>query len=254
MPSFEQIKNVIRRSSRVDERRARYTIYVSWVLLPVIVLFPMFQSYTGLLAGVILALSAVILVANFFVYYSAWETGRRLLPILGAAVAAFALLYFLWLGYEQGASFVWIFVFPLLVMFMLGIFWGAIGSVFMLVMSVIIMIGGSDVGSYDYSSALIIRFGLSFGMVSALALGFEYWRVAIEMDREEISSELDQVRIERDALKGLARVCSWCSSVRSDDGLWMSLESYVSEKEDAEITHSICPNCAEKQASRIKPG
>lgn len=47
-------------------------------------------------------------------------------------------------------------------------------------------------------------------------------------------------------LRGLVPVCSWCSNVR-DGEVWGDMESYIRNHSEASITHSICPNCLERQ-------
>jgi|GEM_PF-1198666 len=47
-------------------------------------------------------------------------------------------------------------------------------------------------------------------------------------------------------LEGLLPICSLCKKIRDRDGNWQYLECYISERSDAEFTHSICPECAKK--------
>jgi len=48
-------------------------------------------------------------------------------------------------------------------------------------------------------------------------------------------------------LRGLLPVCAWCRRVRSDTGYWQQIEAYVAANSDAEITHSLCPECAARE-------
>ncbi len=45
------------------------------------------------------------------------------------------------------------------------------------------------------------------------------------------------------ALKGLIPICAWCRKVREDNGFWTQVEVYVSQRSEADFTHSICPEC-----------
>ena len=47
-------------------------------------------------------------------------------------------------------------------------------------------------------------------------------------------------------LRGLLPICSYCKNVRDDTGFWQKIEAYVSERSEAEFSHSICPDCAKK--------
>lgn len=47
-------------------------------------------------------------------------------------------------------------------------------------------------------------------------------------------------------LEGLLPICSYCRRLRDADGRWMSLESYVEFRSEAQFSHGICPECYEK--------
>lgn len=245
---LQEIYRVVARSSSLDRRRSRYTVYVSWVLVPVVLLFPMFNSYTGMLANTILVILAVTLIANLLIYATTWRWIQDTLPYIGVTVATGALLYFLHLGFAEGGSAMWVFVYPLLAMFMIGILWGFLGSVFVLCFGMYLMANGGELGGFEYSDEFIKRFALSFSLVTALALGYEYWRVATELRKEAIDDELSRAR---NALAEFANVCSWCNSIKSNEQQWQTLEEYISTKEDRGVSHSICPTCEEKQKAEL---
>ena len=241
---FTQFKTVLARSSQVDLSRARYTIYVSWVLLPVIVVFPMMNTFSGTLANVVLGLIAVIVVENVLIYTTNWQPGQKILPFIGVTVAVCSTLYFLYLGYGDGAAAMWIFVVPVLSAFMLGVLWGGIAAAISVLGGTFIMLNSSDLGGHIYGNEFSLRFVFSFSLVTALTLGYEYWRVALEIEKEAIGNELTRTR---DALAELSTVCSWCHSIKTKTDSWQSLENYVTSKEHKTISHSICPECSAKQ-------
>jgi hypothetical protein len=248
--SLQDTYKVISRSSVFDPRRTRYTTYVSWLLLPVIFLFPLVNDYTGLLAQVLLGIIGVIVISNLIVYRTDWRLGQKVIPYIGISVSLGTFLYFVYLGYGQGASAMWIFAFPLVAMFMMGAFWGLAGSISALAASVYIMSSAADPDVYHYSYEFTLRFAVSFSLVTALAFGFEYWRVSLELQKEAIDEELSNAR---SVIAELARVCSWCNSIKTEDDSWVSLETYVSSKEDTDVSHSICPDCAIKERAQLKP-
>ena len=47
-------------------------------------------------------------------------------------------------------------------------------------------------------------------------------------------------------LQGLLPICSYCKKIRDDKGYWKQLEAYIEEHSEAEFSHSICKECAEK--------
>jgi hypothetical protein len=51
-------------------------------------------------------------------------------------------------------------------------------------------------------------------------------------------------------LEGFLPVCSYCKSIRHDDN-WMQLESFLHERSNVRLTHSLCPGCARKHYGHV---
>jgi len=47
-------------------------------------------------------------------------------------------------------------------------------------------------------------------------------------------------------LQGLIPICASCKRIRDDKGYWNRVEIYIEEHSEAEFTHDICPECANK--------
>ena len=47
-------------------------------------------------------------------------------------------------------------------------------------------------------------------------------------------------------LSGLLPICSHCKKIRDDKGYWNRIEAFIQEHSEAEFSHSICQECAEK--------
>jgi hypothetical protein len=54
-------------------------------------------------------------------------------------------------------------------------------------------------------------------------------------------------------LEGMLQVCASCKKIRTDEGAWKQIETYVSNHSDASFTHGICPSCAEKLYPDFNP-
>lgn len=54
-------------------------------------------------------------------------------------------------------------------------------------------------------------------------------------------------------LTALLPVCAWCRRVRDDqaDGAWMPLEQYLADHTATQVTHAICPSCAERYLGQV---
>jgi hypothetical protein len=48
-------------------------------------------------------------------------------------------------------------------------------------------------------------------------------------------------------LEGLLPICSFCKSIRNEEGDWEPLETFMSKRSDAEFTHGFCPRCVKAQ-------
>lgn len=64
----------------------------------------------------------------------------------------------------------------------------------------------------------------------------------LRREKEALEKALSDIKI----LRGLIPICSSCKKVRDDTGYWQQVDTYVRDHSEAEFTHSICPECAEK--------
>lgn len=71
-------------------------------------------------------------------------------------------------------------------------------------------------------------------------------RIQADEERAQLIQELTDALKQVKALKGLLPICASCKSIRDDKGYWQQVELYISSRTDAEFTHGICPECAEK--------
>ncbi len=58
--------------------------------------------------------------------------------------------------------------------------------------------------------------------------------------------ELNAAREEIKVLDGLLPICSFCKKIRDEEGHWDEVESYIHNRSEATMSHSVCPECAEK--------
>jgi hypothetical protein len=87
--------------------------------------------------------------------------------------------------------------------------------------------------------------GYLFGFLF-LAYGFWRWLPkVIELEKQK-KDDLNKAVEEIKVLSGLLPICSTCKKIRSDDGYWSQIESYIAARSEAEFSHGICPECQEK--------
>lgn len=71
-------------------------------------------------------------------------------------------------------------------------------------------------------------------------------RIALEKQKDKLIDDLSKALDKVKTLSGFLPICASCKKVRDDKGYWQQIEAYISEHSEAEFSHSICPNCAEK--------
>ncbi len=71
-------------------------------------------------------------------------------------------------------------------------------------------------------------------------------RKVAEDQREALIVELQEALAKIKSLKGLLPICSSCKKIRTDKGSWEQIEVYIRDRSEADFSHSICPECAER--------
>ncbi|MFH1035459.1 MAG: MASE3 domain-containing protein [Pseudomonadota bacterium] len=83
------------------------------------------------------------------------------------------------------------------------------------------------------------------------------WRLAVfsrditerklrDQERERLLAQLQKALAEVKTLSGLLPICAHCKRIRDDKGEWERIENYISRRSQAEFTHAICPDCAQR--------
>ena len=69
----------------------------------------------------------------------------------------------------------------------------------------------------------------------------------------EREQELEEALTGLKVLRGLLPICASCKKIRSDDGSWQQLETYISRHSEADFTHGLCPACLAQIDPTIDP-
>ena len=70
-----------------------------------------------------------------------------------------------------------------------------------------------------------------------------------ESDKEHLIAELEEALIQIKTLRGILSICSYCKKIKNDKGYWDQIETYIRDRSEAEFSHGICQECAEKYYS-----
>ena len=88
----------------------------------------------------------------------------------------------------------------------------------------------------------------AFFAISALLI----YEVRSNLDkREKLINELQQALDQVKTLSGLLPMCSSCKKIRDDQGYWNQVEVYISDHSEAEVSHGLCPDCAQKLYPKV---
>lgn len=68
-------------------------------------------------------------------------------------------------------------------------------------------------------------------------------RTTAEAERDKTILDLQHALDEVKTLRGILPLCSFCKKVRDDMGYWEQVDVYILKHSQADISHSICPDC-----------
>jgi len=71
-------------------------------------------------------------------------------------------------------------------------------------------------------------------------------RKQAEEERERLILELKEALSQVRTLSGLVPICASCKKIRNDKGYWEQIEVYIRDHSEAEFSHGICPECAQR--------
>lgn len=74
----------------------------------------------------------------------------------------------------------------------------------------------------------------------------QLYRHQLEILLEERTHKLRQAMDEIETLRSIVPLCSFCKKVREEDGYWEQVDIFIGKHLEADISHSICPDCLGK--------
>ena len=69
----------------------------------------------------------------------------------------------------------------------------------------------------------------------------------LERELQRTVSKLQEALTNVRTLSGLLPICAWCKKIRTDQGYYEQIESFISAHTDATFTHGICPDCEARE-------
>jgi hypothetical protein len=72
------------------------------------------------------------------------------------------------------------------------------------------------------------------------------FRIKIQHENEQLIDRLKKALDEINTLEGILPLCSFCKKIRDEEGHWEQVDVYIYKHSEADISHSVCPDCMEK--------
>ena len=55
------------------------------------------------------------------------------------------------------------------------------------------------------------------------------------------------------SVEGILPICASCKKIRDEEGNWHEIDSYIRDRSEAEFSHGVCPECAERLYPEFNP-
>jgi len=181
--------------------------------------------------------------------YWAWKTRfeYRTLDVRKRCLLAILILSAL------GLSFVWMPVIVMLIFPLLLIMsrWGQLfdAAVGTLIPAIIMSVAtGNKAGLFASYSGPEAFFGMVVFLLALVYVSYSSTLTHSELidHQHKLRALVEQKTTEVKTLSGLLPICSHCKKIRDDRGYWNQIEEYLHEHSEAEFSHSICIECADR--------
>ena len=66
-----------------------------------------------------------------------------------------------------------------------------------------------------------------------------------------IARQTRKLRHRITTLEGILPTCAHCKAIRDENGEWTRIETYISDRTDAQFSHGVCPKCMDQHYSEL---
>lgn len=73
------------------------------------------------------------------------------------------------------------------------------------------------------------------------------------MELRRVNQELHTALEEIKTLRGILPLCSFCKKIRTADKTWEDVDVYIHKHTEADISHSVCPECMKQHYPEFYP-
>jgi len=230
----------------------------------IIILGGFFLILLGILAFVqqnyklgIIDFTMLIVLAGLFSFLRK-SKNHNLVGLIGTVILGAFYFFLIAYGGVSKSAYVWLFTYPLISLFLLGIRLGTTLSFVLLGSVTVIFVFGTKIPYFtSYNTDLILRIVPAYIIIILFAFVMEKVRKitqnrltftnieleAANEDKGKLIHELQHRISELKVLQGIVPMCANCKKIRNDSGFWEQVEKYFQERSDTKFSHSICPEC-----------
>lgn len=97
----------------------------------------------------------------------------------------------------------------------------------------------SNTGAHNCSISIIPRYNNLGKIVGATCASADITHLNQYKKVLPENKSVNEIKI----LKGILPLCSFCKSIRDEQGAWESIDAYITKHTEAQISHAICPSC-----------
>ncbi|WP_299979541.1 hypothetical protein [Desulfobacula sp.] len=246
---FQELYFPTNKNSKLNNENKRKRVYfltATSVAVPLLLAF----GFSHLMIGGGLKdawanfLTAGILIVVFQILRKAEndETPYR----IATTAITFLFLYNVASGLYNGADILWLYIYPMTALFLLGSKEGIVWSGLMMGTAFAMIQFPGVLNVFDYSTDFKTRFIISMLVVTFFSWLFESLRQHFYERLQNQKIELEAAFTKIKTLSGMIPICASCKKIRDDSGYWNQIESYIQKHSEAEFSHGICPECAKK--------
>ena len=109
-----------------------------------------------------------------------------------------------------------------------------------------------DGSEFPVEVGLGYSYGQADNLFSAVVIDISKQQ-KVEQERERLIVELKDALSRVNQLSGLLPICASCKKIRDDSGYWNQIEAYIRDHSEADFSHGICPDCANKLYPDLGP-
>ncbi len=164
-------------------------------------------------------------------YFESQPGTINMAGILIMYVAYARLFWLLWRAYREGRSF-----------YTLAIMAGQIAYFAGLVNDGLVADGAYSffyVSEYAY---LIVVMTMAYALLGR----FVDLHATVRQLNASLERRVQEALADIKVLRGLIPICAGCKKIRDDHGFWTQLEEYITTHSEAELSHGMCPECAQR--------